>query len=295
MGSSVYPKISHKHEERIGSVIGGRWTLERLLGYGSTSAVYEGRNPDGVRRAIKILHPALGANDVVVQRFLQEAYIPSGVHHRAMVHVYADGLDGGQVYLVLDLLEGETLEERRLRSGGRLSLAELAPIADELMSALAAVHASGVVHRDLKPHNVFLTSRGELKLIDFGTARVAVAPRGARQLSVEGLVIGTPSFMAPEQARGARAAIDPQTDVWSLGATLFTSLSSEFVHVARDAHQRLLAAASRPARALREVQPDVPAAVAAVIDRALAFDKLERWPDVESMRRAFAASLAEMG
>ena len=279
-----------KHDERVGSIIGGTWRLERLLGWGSTSAVYEATDRSGARRAIKILNAALCANETVVQRFLREAYVSSAVRHRSIVHVYADGKSDGSVYLVLDLLEGETLEERRLRAGGKLSLEEVVPIANELMHALAAVHEAGIVHRDLKPQNVFLTRADELKLLDFGTARIEGTEGGSRTLSVEGLVIGSPSFMSPEQARGERGSIDARSDVWSVGATLFTVLSGEYVHLGRDAHQRLLAAATRPARSVASVAPRLDGGVAAVVDRALAFDRKERWQDMEAMRVAFAAS-----
>jgi serine/threonine protein kinase len=280
-----------KHEERLGSMVGGRWVLERLLGWGSTAAVYEARDASGTRRAIKVLNAALCSNETVVHRFLREAYISNAVQHRAMVRVHGDGISNESVYLVLDLLDGETLEERRLRGGGKLPLAEVVPLADELMSTLAAVHAVGVIHRDLKPQNVFLTRSEELKLLDFGTARVFEPEGKGRSLSVEGLVIGSPSFMSPEQARGARSSIDAQSDVWSLGATLFTVLSGEYVHAGRDAHQRLLAGATKAARSFATVAPDVDPRIVATIDRALAFEKKDRWPDMDSMRRAFAASL----
>jgi serine/threonine-protein kinase len=167
-------------------------------------------------------------------------------------------------------------------------------IAEELLSALRAVHAAGIVHRDLKPQNIFATNDGELKLLDFGTARVFDPIPGVRRkpLSMEGLVVGSPSFMSPEAARGERAKIDARSDLWSLGATLFTLLTNEYVHVAKDPHRRLLAAAARPARSLAEAAPWLDPAIVAVIDRALAFDPEARWPDAVAMRRALRSALA---
>jgi serine/threonine-protein kinase len=228
---------------------------------------------------------------VASERFLREAGIANAVKHRAIVPVRDDGMtEDGCAYLVLDLLEGDTLEARREQSEGRLAIEEFAPIAEELMSAIAAVHAAGIVHRDLKPQNVFLTKTGELKLLDFGTARIFDVAAGSH-LTVQGLVVGTPAFMSPEQARGARAEVDAQSDVWSLGAMMFTVLSGELVHVGRDAHARLLAAAMKPARKLADVAATVDERVAAVVDRALSYAKAERWESVQAMRVAFRGAI----
>jgi serine/threonine protein kinase len=282
-----------KHLARVGSLLGSHWILEKLLGWGATSAVYEAvGKSDGAHVAIKLLHRSLCDQPAVVERFLREAYVASAIRHRAIAHVHGDGLSDGSAFLVMDLLDGETLEERRLHMGGKLPFDAVVPIAEELLSALRAVHAAGVVHRDLKPQNVFVTILGELKLLDFGTARIfdpiPGAPRSRK--SLDGLVVGSPSFMAPESARGERSAIDARSDIWSLGATLFTLLCGDYVHVARDAHKRLLAAATKPARSLGEAAPWVPPAVVAVIDKALAFDGANRWQDAVEMRRAFRAA-----
>jgi serine/threonine-protein kinase len=282
-----------RHLARVGSRLGD-WVLEKLLGWGGTSAVYEAvRHDHGEHRAIKILHPSLCSEPLVVERFLQEAYVASSIRHRGIVHMYGDGMSEGSVYLVLDLLDGESLEERRCHMG-KLPLDAVLTIAEELHSVLRAVHLAGVVHRDLKPQNIFATNHGELKLLDFGTARVFDPIPGERRkpLSTDGLVVGSPSFMAPESARGERTKIDARTDLWSLGATLFTLLTGEYVHVAKDPHKRLLAAATKPARSLAEAAPWLDPAIVAVVDRALAFDPDARWPDAIAMRRALRSACA---
>jgi serine/threonine-protein kinase len=280
-----------KYTKRVGTVVDGRWRIDSLLGWGSTAAVYGATHRNGTEAALKVLHQSLCADRVASERFLREAGIANAVKHRAIVPVRDDGMtEDGCAYLVLDLLEGDTLDARREKSEGRIALEEFAPIAEELMSAIAAVHAAGIVHRDLKPQNVFLTKTGELKLLDFGTARIFDTAPGSH-LTVQGLVVGTPAFMSPEQARGARAEVDAQSDVWSLGAMMFTVLSGEFVHVGRDAHARLLAAAMKPARKLADVAATVDERVAAVIDRALSYAKAERWESVQAMRVAFRGAI----
>jgi serine/threonine-protein kinase len=279
--------------ERIGRAVvgkeehGHRYTLDRLVGTSSTSAVYEATREDGARFAVKMLHPSLSTDNRVVQRFFREARIGDTASHPAIVKVYDDGVDDSAVFLVLELLSGETLDERRARAGGKLPPGEVVRIAMELVDVLDAVHAAGIVHRDVKPQNVFLTEGGELKLLDFGTARMEEDDEAP--ISAEGLVIGTPSFMSPEQARGERDVIDGRSDVWSLGATLFMALSGEYVHPERDAHQRLLATAMRPARSLASVAPALDGWLVALVDRALAFERKDRWASMAEVRAALAA------
>jgi serine/threonine protein kinase len=300
-------KETERYEKRVGTTVDGRWRIDELLGCGSTAAVYGATHRNGHRAALKIIHQALCADPALLQRFLREAGLANAIKHRAIVPIGDDGItEDGCAYLVLELLRGETLDAMRERLNGKIPLVELAPIADELMSAIVAVHAAGVVHRDLKPGNIFITTaqpgslpgaRGRLKLLDFGTARIFDREMDST-LSAAGLVMGTPAYMAPEQARGARAEVDAQSDVWSLGAMIFALLTGEHVHMGRDAHQQLLMAAMRSARFVSTADRTIDHRVAATIDCALAYAKKDRWPDVATFRHAFrkavVASTPEM-
>ena len=280
-----------RYEKRVGTVVDGRWRIDSLLGRGSTAAVYAATHRNGHRATLKILHPPLCAEPATIERFLREAGIANAIKHRAIVPIGDDGTtEDGCAYLVLELLDGETLEEIKAREGGRIPLEDLAPMADELMSAITAVHAAGIIHRDLKPGNVFITTDKQLKLLDFGTARI-FDRAGDSKLTMQGFVLGTPSFMSPEQAKGLREEVDAQSDVWALGAILFTLLSGELVHDGKDDHQRLVNAATKPARSLGSVAPGLDERVITVIDRALMALKHDRWRDVKSMRSAFRAAV----
>src|SRR4051794_34220128 len=162
-----------RYEKRVGTVVDGRWRVDSLLGWGSTSAVYGATHRNGHRAALKILHQTLCGDREVMERFLREAGIANAIKHRSIVPIRDDGTtEEGCAYLILELLEGDTLDALRDKKTGRIELETLAPIADELMSAISAVHAAGIIHRDLKPQNVFITRSNELKLLDFGTARI---------------------------------------------------------------------------------------------------------------------------
>ena len=157
---------------------------------------------------------------------------------------------------------------------------------------LAAAHAKGIVHRDLKPENVFLTRTGQVKLLDFGIARL-------RELSTistatkAGATLGTPAFMSPEQARGLWDEVESRSDIWACGATMFQLLSARWVHEGRTPNEQLLSAMTKTAPPCASVAPSVCAAVAQVVDRALAFDRDERWPDARGMQAAIRHAYGE--
>ncbi len=282
-------------ERRVGTVIGGKWRVDSMLGSGSMAAVYAVTHRNGARAALKILHPTLCTDPAVCERFLGEGYLTNSVKHPGIVRVLDDGVtDDGCVFLVMDLLEGETLEGLRQTRGNRIPLLETLDIADKLMDVLSAVHAAGIIHRDLKPQNVFVCNDGTIKLLDFGVARVF--DRGSQsKLSMFGLVLGTPSFMSPEQALGSRDKVDHRSDIWSLGATIFTALTGETVHLGANIQAKLLAAATVKARSIAMVMPELPAPIAAAIDTSLRFKKEDRWQTVDAFRRAFRDARAQLG
>jgi serine/threonine-protein kinase len=269
---------------RIGQVIGERWRVDALLGSGGTAAVYSATHRNGRRVALKILHRELG-DDAIRARFLREAYLANRVPHPGAVAILDDAMapDGSPV-LVMELLEGETIEQRWQRTRNPLDAGEVLSVIDQVLDVLAAAHTLGIVHRDLKPSNLFLTHEGRVKLLDFGIAHLRDA--SGTTATQPGLSMGTPAFMAPEQARGRWELVDARTDLWALGATMFALLSGRFVHEADTLNEQLLAAMTVPAPPLASVAPHVPPAVAAVVDRALSFERDRRFQDALAMQHA---------
>jgi serine/threonine-protein kinase len=271
---------------RVGQVLRQKWRLDVLLGVGGMGAVYAATHRNGTRAAIKLLHAELTSNAQVRTRFLREGRAANAVAHEGVVRVVDDDVsEDGSLFLVTELLDGESVEERRTRFGGRLSEDEVLSIADQLLDALAAAHDKGVIHRDLKPENVFLTRDGRVKVIDFGIARL-------RELSTvstatqSGTSMGTPAFMPPEQARGLWDEVDGRSDLWAVGATMFALLTGQLVHDGRTSNEQLLSAMTKPAPPIASVAAGVGPAVAHLIDRALAFDRDKRWPDARRMQEA---------
>jgi len=275
---------------RIGQVLGEKWRLDRLLGVGGMAAVFAATHTNNGRRAaIKLLHSELGINPEVRTRFLREGYVANKVDHPGTVAVLDDQVcDDGTVFLVMELLEGETLEDRRERSG-TLPAHEVLSLADRILDVLAAAHDKGIVHRDIKPENIFLTREGAVKLLDFGIARMRELQATRLTLTSAG-AIGTPAFMPPEQARGRWDDVGPRSDVWAVGATLFTLVAGRLVHEAETMNELMLAAMTKAAPPVASVAPGVPAPLAGLIDRALAYDINQRWPDARSMQTAARAA-----
>ena len=270
---------------RVGLVLKNKWRLDLLIGVGGMAAVYAATHRNGARVAIKMLHPEISIDTDTRDRFLREGYAGNSVGHRGVVLVLDDDVaDDGSVFLVMELLDGETLETRRIRAGGRLEPAEVLSAVDQLLDVLAAAHAKGVIHRDLKPENVFVTTDAVLKVLDFGIARVRQTP-GTSQGTKAGHLMGTPAFMPPEQARGRWELVDAVSDLWAVGAIMFTTLTGRLVHEAVTQNEQLLAAMTVAAQSLAELG-SFPQPLVGLVDRALAFDKADRWPNALAMQNA---------
>jgi serine/threonine-protein kinase len=281
---------------RVGHILRGKWRLDGLLGIGGTACVYAATHRNGQRGAVKLLRPEHAGDEEARQRFLREGYVANRVAHPGAVTVLDDDIaEDGSPFLVMELLEGETLEQRAVaRPGRRLTPGEVAFVADRLLDVLAAAHDKGIVHRDIKPENVFLTRAGDVRILDFGIARLREAQHGPGRLTEVGSVMGTPAFMPPEQALGHTAAIDPRTDIWALGAVLFYALTGRVIHEADTVNKVLLSAMTRPAPPLASLLQGLPPAFCEVVDRALAFQQKDRWQDARSMQHALRAVIPSL-
>jgi eukaryotic-like serine/threonine-protein kinase len=272
-------------ESRVGQTFVRKWHVDRLLDIGGMATVYAATHRNGNRVAIKVLHSSLTDDAELTQRFLEEGYVANKVDHAGAVRVLDDDvLEDGTPFIVMELLEGESLEGR-LRSVSVLPAAHVLYIGERVLDVLSSAHQKDIIHRDIKPGNIFLTRDGMVKVLDFGLARVRERTQQGRGTR-PGMIIGTASYMPPEQARGKRDLIDAKTDIWAVGATMFRALTGQYVHEGASTNERLLAAMSREARSLATVLPEAAPAVVSVIDRALSFQKDDRWPDAKAMQAA---------
>jgi serine/threonine-protein kinase len=287
--------LTQRAKARVGSVLRGKWRIDRLLGIGGMAAVYEGTHRNGKRGAIKMLHLEHSTDGDTRARFLREGYVANTVNHPGAVSVFDDDIaEDGSVFIVMELLLGKTLEElSQSRPDKRLGLLETMRLTDKLLDVLSAAHEKGIVHRDLKPDNVFVTNEGELKVLDFGIARMRDVQASAK-MTKTGNAMGTPAFMPPEQALGEWDRVDGRADLWAVGATMFAMMTGRYVHEADTLNQLLLRAMTQPAPSIRSVLPGVPNDVADLLDKALAFDPKDRFPDARAMQGAVRGSIQSL-
>ncbi|MEQ9322533.1 MAG: serine/threonine-protein kinase, partial [Polyangiaceae bacterium] len=261
--------------------------MEKCFGYGGRASVYAATHAAGHAAALKIMHAELCHDDEIRERFLREGHIARQVDHPSVVRIYDDDVtERGEPFLIMELLRGSPLNRVWRKRGTQIPVESSLHIAAEVLDALAAFHAKTIVHRDLKPANIFLTTDKQVKVLDFGVARLREAGRDATRA---GLAMGTPSYMAPEQALGKNDSVDHRADIYAVGATLYTIISGKKLHRGASEQESYVLAATQPAPSVARVAPDLPLKVVTLIDKALQWDPRNRFQSAAEMRDAVLA------
>src|SRR6266508_3647308 len=265
-----------EHPEKI-----GRYQIYGEVGAGGFATVYRAYDPVLDREiAIKVLHPFHARNPDLRARFVREGRALARIRHPDLVQVFDAGESEGHTYLAMEFVPGRSLEE--IAAGRQMTLAELLPIVRQVAGALDAVHAAGLVHRDVKPANIRVTDEGRAVLLDLGVAH----DTAATQATGTGMIVGTPGFLAPEQI-DASVPVSRRTDVYQLGATVFSLLTGK-PPFAGETAQVLFSVVSRPPADLGALRPDLPFPVQGAVAQAMA-----KLPDFRpATAGAFAAALA---
>lgn len=279
-------------EERVGTVLGGRYRLDAILGSGGTSTVYRAAHSFTKRSvALKLLKPEHSRDRGLVARFLKEARVASTLVHPNVVAILDMGTEDGDTYLAMELLEGRSLAAL-LGDEGPLPAERAITLLRPVMEAIRAAHEKGIVHRDLKPENILVGDRGDgvqrAIVLDFGMAKTNDAAWGHATQS--GVIVGTPFYMSPEQAEGAND-VGPPSDVWSMGVLLYRAFSGEQPFNGTSPTALLLAIARGDHVRLEERAPTLAPALAAWVEGALVVDRAGRYPDMSAMLAALDRAL----
>jgi serine/threonine protein kinase len=283
-------------DDLVGATLNNTYAVERLLGEGGMGRVYLARHLRIAQKrvAIKVLHGELSSNPQVLARFQREAESAAAISHPNVVTVLdVDVTPRGMPYLVCEYLEGVDLSDH-LREVKRLDVPDAVSITRQLCRGLAAAHERGVIHRDLKPPNIFLVgdfSKGApshlfAKVLDFGLSRFN-ASEGEQNLTKTGFIMGTPSYMAPEQARGQR--VDQRADVYGLGTILYTVLTGHAPYEEETPQATILALLNSEPPRPRSLMPSIPPHVELIIERAMAKNPDDRYPDMAAFEAALDA------
>ncbi len=291
----------------VGSVLSGRYLIERLIGEGGMGAVYQAEHTHMRKRlAVKVLHPEMSRMTEVVARFEREAMAAAHIEHPNVAAATDFGkLEDGSFFLVLEYVEGKSLREAE--NDGRLELGRALHIARQIGSALHRAHALGIVHRDLKPENVMLVTRDAdpdfVKVLDFGIAKVPVGTLGSddgsarapgQALTQLGMVYGTPEYMAPEQALGQD--VDPRADLYALGVMMFEMITGArpFEHESKVTLLGMHVTAPVPSMSERAPEASVPPEVEAMVTRLLSKEASARFADARELVDAIDAITAQL-
>ena len=274
----------------IGQVLGNRYRVLSVLGAGGMGVVYEAEHL-GLERyvAVKVLNPVQAKKKNTVKRFQQEARAAGGIGHPNICEVYDMGwLEDGCPYLVMERLHGQNLADRVKKAGG-LPFMEVVEVLCQVLAGLMAAHEKGIMHRDIKPENIFLARRTNAdpvaKILDFGVSKgMAGGPEEPLDLTRTGMVMGTPYYMSPEQARGERN-LDARVDVYACGVMLYECLTGRRPFLAPNYNALLLQILTESPRPARERRPDLPPGFEPILRRAMARSRDERYPTAAAMRR----------
>lgn len=269
---------------RVGTDLNSKWRIDRVLGVGGMGAVFAATHKNnGTQAAIKVLHHEFARNREVFERFLREGRIANRIDHPAAVKVVDDGESSvGEPFLVMELLEGMTLAELMKRGGSRMPVDKLLSIFDTVLDLLGKCHEIAIVHRDIKPANIFLSKQGPVRVLDFGVARMR-EPDSGIDATRAGIALGTASFIAPEQALGMEV-IDGRADVFSVGACLYAQLAGERLHTAKSEAEEFVLAATQAAPSVARKAKDLAPELVALVDKALAYDRNQRFQSAQEMR-----------
>ncbi len=260
-----------QREPATAQVLGARYRLEERIASGGMGTVWAAHDDTLDRQvAVKVLNEGLSHDERFVERFRREALAVAGLAHPNIAGVFDYGEQEGQPYIVMELLHGETLAER-VRREGAMDPALVARIGADVADALAEAHRRELVHRDVKPANVMVTERGDVKVMDFG---IAASAAGGTGLTGTGMVMGTARYLSPEQASGGSAT--PASDLYSLGAVLYELLTGEPPFDRKTPVGTAMAHVRDPVRPVRELRPDAPPHLAALIEQCLAKDPAAR-------------------
>lgn len=268
---------------RVGAVIKGKWTVDGLLGVGGMAAVYAASHRNGQRAALKILHADFAREKTICERFLREAYVSNKVNHSATVQVLDDDMtEQGEPFLIMELLEGETVRDAWKKCGRTMPIGRVLQICERVVDCLASCHAISVIHRDLKPANIFITNEGEIKVLDFGVAQMRDA---TSERTATGTALGTPAYMSPEQAMGLVDQLDGRADLFSVGAMMHALITGHRINNGRTEQEALVMAATKPVPSVARLAPHLPIELIKAIDKALAWDRRNRFQDAREMQR----------
>ncbi|HKY38021.1 MAG TPA: serine/threonine-protein kinase [Polyangiaceae bacterium] len=281
-----------KQADRIGQIIGQRYELLQVIGRGGQGMVYRAQDRWMQRAvAIKVLGSKAAREAHTVERLMREQQALSALKGTSAVELFdvCRGNDG-ELCLVMELLKGMDLDEYLYATEQRRERVPLQRIADlfePIVSTLETAHAAGILHRDLKPANIFLLESGDVRLLDFGMARL----KKSAPLTAAGTVMGSPSFMAPEAWSGVSDLMDQRADVYSLGVILFRVLAGELPFEGENLTQKFAFATTAARPSLRELRPDLPRAIDGWVEAALAIDRDQRFGNVRALWNALLGVL----